>query len=92
MTTTIQPLTKGKAWKSLATHSKKGRNQKLHCEGRAMFCARHQTRRTIYRRSRRTVSGTYYKKPNIIDSFDQWGVELGKALAQRIIPKIKSST
>jgi glucose-6-phosphate isomerase len=27
-----------------------------------------------------------------IDSFDQWGVELGKALAQRIIPELKSET
>jgi glucose-6-phosphate isomerase len=27
-----------------------------------------------------------------IDSFDQWGVELGKALAQRIIPEIENST
>jgi glucose-6-phosphate isomerase len=27
-----------------------------------------------------------------IDSFDQWGVELGKALATRIIPELKSST
>jgi glucose-6-phosphate isomerase len=27
-----------------------------------------------------------------IDSFDQWGVELGKALAQRIIPEIESQT
>jgi len=26
-----------------------------------------------------------------IDSFDQWGVELGKALAQRIIPQLESS-
>ena len=26
-----------------------------------------------------------------IDSFDQWGVELGKALAQRIIPQVESS-
>jgi glucose-6-phosphate isomerase len=25
-----------------------------------------------------------------IDSFDQWGVELGKALAERIIPKLKA--
>jgi glucose-6-phosphate isomerase len=25
-----------------------------------------------------------------LDSFDQWGVELGKALAQRIIPELKS--
>ena len=25
-----------------------------------------------------------------IDSFDQWGVELGKALAQRIIPELKA--
>ena len=24
-----------------------------------------------------------------IDSFDQWGVELGKALAQRIIPELQ---
>jgi glucose-6-phosphate isomerase len=27
-----------------------------------------------------------------IDCFDQWGVELGKALAQRIIPQIESAT
>jgi len=27
-----------------------------------------------------------------IDSFDQWGVELGKVLAQRIIPELHSST
>jgi len=25
-----------------------------------------------------------------IDSFDQWGVELGKALAQKIIPELES--
>ncbi len=27
-----------------------------------------------------------------IDSFDQWGVELGKALAQRIVPQLESAT
>jgi glucose-6-phosphate isomerase len=27
-----------------------------------------------------------------IDSFDQWGVELGKALAQRIIPELESTS
>lgn len=27
-----------------------------------------------------------------IDSFDQWGVELGKVLAQRIVPELKSKT
>ena len=27
-----------------------------------------------------------------IDSFDQWGVELGKVLAQKIIPELESST
>ena len=27
-----------------------------------------------------------------LDSFDQWGVELGKALAMRIIPELKSET
>jgi glucose-6-phosphate isomerase len=27
-----------------------------------------------------------------IDSFDQWGVELGKVLAQRIIPELESVT
>ena len=27
-----------------------------------------------------------------IDSFDQWGVELGKALANRIIPELASPT
>jgi glucose-6-phosphate isomerase len=25
-----------------------------------------------------------------IDSFDQWGVELGKVLAQRIVPELES--
>ena len=25
-----------------------------------------------------------------VDSFDQWGVELGKVLAQRIIPELES--
>ena len=27
-----------------------------------------------------------------IDSFDQWGVELGKVLAQRIVPELESKT
>ena len=27
-----------------------------------------------------------------IDSFDQWGVELGKVLAQRIIPELTAAT
>ncbi len=27
-----------------------------------------------------------------LDSFDQWGVELGKALAQRIVPELESET
>jgi glucose-6-phosphate isomerase len=27
-----------------------------------------------------------------IDSFDQWGVELGKVLAQRIIPELQSTS
>ena len=27
-----------------------------------------------------------------IDSFDQWGVELGKVLAQRIIPELTSES
>ncbi len=27
-----------------------------------------------------------------IDSFDQWGVELGKALANRIIPELSAAT
>jgi glucose-6-phosphate isomerase len=27
-----------------------------------------------------------------IDSFDQWGVELGKVLAQRIIPELENQT
>ena len=26
-----------------------------------------------------------------IDSFDQWGVELGKVLAQKIVPELESS-
>jgi glucose-6-phosphate isomerase len=27
-----------------------------------------------------------------IDSFDQWGVELGKVLAQRIVPELENQT
>jgi glucose-6-phosphate isomerase len=27
-----------------------------------------------------------------LDSFDQWGVELGKVLAQRIVPELESTT
>ena len=27
-----------------------------------------------------------------IDSFDQWGVELGKVLAQQIVPELESET
>jgi glucose-6-phosphate isomerase len=27
-----------------------------------------------------------------INSFDQWGVELGKKLAQRIVPELQSDT
>ena len=27
-----------------------------------------------------------------IDSFDQWGVELGKVLAQRIVPELQATT
>jgi glucose-6-phosphate isomerase len=27
-----------------------------------------------------------------VDSFDQWGVELGKVLAQRIIPELESES
>jgi glucose-6-phosphate isomerase len=27
-----------------------------------------------------------------INSFDQWGVELGKQLAQRIVPELQSDT
>ena len=34
------------------------------------------------------VQGTIWR----INSFDQWGVELGKALAQRIIPELESPT
>jgi glucose-6-phosphate isomerase len=34
------------------------------------------------------IQGTIWQ----IDSFDQWGVELGKALAQQIIPQLESAT
>jgi glucose-6-phosphate isomerase len=34
------------------------------------------------------TQGTFWN----INSFDQWGVELGKALAQRIIPELESKT
>jgi glucose-6-phosphate isomerase len=57
VTTTIQPLTKRKAWKSLATHSKE--IKKLHLG--KLFAQGQQTRRTVYRRSRRIVSGLFQK-------------------------------
>jgi glucose-6-phosphate isomerase len=34
------------------------------------------------------IQGTIWQ----IDSFDQWGVELGKVLAQRIVPELQSKT
>jgi glucose-6-phosphate isomerase len=34
------------------------------------------------------VQGTLWS----VDSFDQWGVELGKVLASRIIPELTSET
>jgi glucose-6-phosphate isomerase len=34
------------------------------------------------------TQGTIWK----INSFDQWGVELGKVLAQRIIPQVENET
>jgi glucose-6-phosphate isomerase len=34
------------------------------------------------------VQGTIWE----IDSFDQWGVELGKVLAQKIIPELESES
>jgi glucose-6-phosphate isomerase len=34
------------------------------------------------------VQGTVWQ----INSFDQWGVELGKVLANRIVPELESAT
>jgi glucose-6-phosphate isomerase len=44
------------------------------------------------RRSKRNAPRTVFTQGVIwqIDSFDQWGVELGKVLAQRIIPESES--
>jgi len=36
------------------------------------------------------ADGTISVKQSQRDSFDQWGVELGKVLAQRIIPEVES--
>src|SRR5258706_9615781 len=41
----------------------------------------------LYERSEFTQGLIWY-----IDSFDQWGVELGQGLAQRIIPELESKT
>ena len=53
--------------------------------------ARRRQRWASWSRSTSTASS---RKATIwqIDSFDQWGVELGKALAQRIIPELESAT
>ena len=53
--------------------------------------ARRPQRSASWSRSTSTASSRRASIWNI-DSFDQWGVELGKVLAQRIIPELESKT
>jgi hypothetical protein len=73
------PLTERPAWKALEANYEKAR--KLHL--RQLFA----DERDRGKRLTATAAGVYldYSK-----TFDQWGVELGKVLAQRIIPELES--
>jgi hypothetical protein len=76
-TAPTQPLTERPAWKALAQHRQHMRD--LH--PRQIFAD------DPGRGERLTAeaAGLY------LDSFDQWGVELGKALAQRIVGELRGS-
>ena len=76
MTTSTLPHTARPARKALAAHHARIRETHL---------------RTLFaedpRRGERFTRGAIWQ----IDSFDQWGVELGKVLAQRIVPELESA-
>ena len=74
MRATIKPLTHRRAWRALESHYRRTRETHL----RELFATD----------PKRGVAMT--AEAAQIDSFDQWGVELGKALAQRIIPELGS--
>src|SRR5262245_28633294 len=84
MKAAIKPLIRGPAWKALAAHYKQMRDRHL----RDLFAAdvQHGERLALYEHNVCT-QGVIWG----INSFDQWGVELGKALAQAIIPQLESS-
>ena len=89
----IQLMTKRYAWKSLAAHSKE--IKKLHLRKLFAQDAKRGERFTAeaaglfldYSKNRITQGAIWN-----INSFDQWGVELGKAFAQRIVPELESAT
>jgi hypothetical protein len=89
----IQPLTKRNARKSLAAHSKE--IKKLHLRKLFAQDAKRGERFTAeagglfldYSKNRITQGAIWN-----INSFDQWGVERGEALAQRIVPELESGT
>src|SRR5208337_3291025 len=94
MKAALKPLTQRAAWKSLAAHSKQiktlhlrdlfaedaRRGERFTAEAAGLFLDYSKNRIT------ETTQGVIWN----INSFDQWGVELGKALAQRIIPELES--
>ncbi|NNM60130.1 MAG: hypothetical protein HKM04_10000 [Legionellales bacterium] len=80
MATNTPQLTKLAAWGALQAHYQKVRHLHL----RTLFNDDPQ------RGDRMAVEavGIYWQ----IDSFDEWGVELGKTLAERIIVELESKT
>jgi len=83
MNSTTQKVTERGAWKALMAYHQKIRDlhlRKLFADNRNFVSFASCTS------SFRVSSVTIWN----IDSFDQWGVELGKQLAQRIIPELES--
>ena len=99
----IEPLTKRKAWKALQTHYKQvqdlhlrnlfaddpQRGERMTAEGVGLFLDYSKNRitdETIKYEHSVFTQGTIWN----VNSFDQWGVELGKVLAHGIIPELES--
>jgi hypothetical protein len=77
MTAVIRPLTASPAWKSLEATIRRS--------GNCICASFSQMIPALYEHCVFTQGAIWN-----IDSFDQWGVELGKILAQRIIPELES--
>ena len=80
----VRPLTDRPTWRALRRHDDEMRNVHL----RTLF-ADDPKRGERYTAEEHSVftQGAVWE----IDSFDQWGVEFGKVLAQRIVPELESA-